>query len=560
MESQARTITITDPNKVNSTEQTTPWIILVIDDVQSVLDVTCNVLKHLQFNGRRVHIECARSGEEARQLYLRYPNPAVILVDCVMETDTAGLDFIEYVRNEHNDHTTQIVLRTGQPGIAPEQEILESHHINDYLAKTELSSAKLRSRIITYLRNAQTFNTLSSQLKNLQSKKYNEDNYTLAGTVASEIKKPLIQINQNLKKIRSELPDLLLPEHDVTSLDALYRNLDNSQYAVKYGEQIVDFMLEEVHKKTGNSDSLIYLSVQQLTQQAINNYIRENPETMGRINVEKTYDFLLCVNEARYSKMLSRLFAHAFENVSEHPALAIEISMQADTNFHKVSIKSNGPGLSQRQQEQLFDPDIIYDTENENELGLTYCKRSMTLFNGTINYYSSNAGFTEFSLSFPVVIPTADESNEFKFIPQARLFSGSILVGKTILVIADETDAISKLLKGLGINIVKASDRKQALTAIEQTHCDMIITSLDMPVVDRLEFVRTARLADNKQDNILAKNQAVPIIAILDEPNSALAKACYQSGINALSFVPIEKNSLVNTLVQQLSFDKLGPH
>ena len=99
MDSQARTIKITDPNSISSSERTNPWVILVIDDVQSVLDVTCNVLKHLEFDGRSVRIECARSGEEAKQLYLRYPNPAVILVDCVMETDTAWLDFIEYVRN-----------------------------------------------------------------------------------------------------------------------------------------------------------------------------------------------------------------------------------------------------------------------------------------------------------------------------------------------------------------------------------------------------------------------------------------------------------------------------
>jgi len=234
--------------------------------------------------------------------------------------------------------------------------------------------------------------------------------------------------------------------------------------------------------------------------------------------------------------------------------------MQADSHYHKVSIKSNTLGLSPIQQEQLFDPDTIYDAEKESELGLAYCKRSMTIFNGTINYYSSNTEMTEFSLSFPVVVPTADENNEFKFIPPARLFSGSILVGKTILVIADKTNDIANSLTGLGINIVKASDRKQALTIVEQTPCDLIITSLSMPVVDRLEFVRILRLTTNKPEQSSTKNQAVPILAILDKKNSALAKACYQAGINALAFEPIEKERLINTLVQQLSFANLTIH
>ena len=115
MENQAKTIKITDPRKPNSPEHSNPWLILVIDDVQSVLDVTCSVLKNLEFEGRGVHLQCAKSAQEAKELYLRYSNPAVILVDCVMETDTAGLDFVEFIRKEQKNHKTQVILRKASP-------------------------------------------------------------------------------------------------------------------------------------------------------------------------------------------------------------------------------------------------------------------------------------------------------------------------------------------------------------------------------------------------------------------------------------------------------------
>lgn len=553
MEDQAKTIKITDPAETSSKEHANPWVILIIDDVQSVLDVTCSVLKHLEFEGRGVQLQCAKSAEEAKELYRRYSNPAVILVDCVMESDTAGLEFIEFIRNEQNNHKTQVVLRTGQPGAAPEHEVLEQHHINDYLSKTELSSAKLRSRVTAYLRNYQTISLLSEQVEKPESMEADLYDYTLACSVASEMKSPLAQISHNLQKIRETVPDLLHPEMDVSLLDRLYRNLDSSQYAVKYSEKMINFLLKEGENQVNNSESLVYLSAQQLTQQTVNHYLTANPSYKGKVTVEHDDDFLLCVSGKRYSKTICVLLDRAFENLAESPDLAVTISLQADTGCHKIRITDTGPALSPEQQEQLFDIDSIYEPESEDEPTLAYCKRSMNTFNGSINCYSAEGSSTEFTLSFPVVLPIADEHNEFNYIPQPRVFSKGILVGKTILVIADEANVISNVLIGLGVNIIKVTDRKQAIDTLKQTACDLVITGLTMPVVDRLEFVRAVRALDN-QNKSEDRPNPVSILALIEQENSALAKACFQSGIDALVFMPLEKDELVNILVQQFNF------
>ena len=171
-----RTVTIKEAVSSADNDILPPWVILVVDDAQSVLDITCNVLKNFRFMDRGIQLECAKSAQEAKQLYRRYPDAAVILLDCAMERDTAGLDLIQFIRNEQDNHNIQIVLRTGQPGIAPEQKVLLNYAVNDYLSKAELSSSKLKNRIITYLRNYANIMLLEDQNRQLLADTQKTDN------------------------------------------------------------------------------------------------------------------------------------------------------------------------------------------------------------------------------------------------------------------------------------------------------------------------------------------------------------------------------------------------
>ena len=77
---------------------------------------------------------------------------AVVLLDVVMETDEAGLEVAEYIREQLHNHFTRIILRTGQPGQAPEREVIINYDINDYKSKTELTAQKLFTVMIAALR------------------------------------------------------------------------------------------------------------------------------------------------------------------------------------------------------------------------------------------------------------------------------------------------------------------------------------------------------------------------------------------------------------------------
>jgi len=119
------------------------WKVAIIDDEPAVHDGTRYALSDYTLNGQGLEILSAYSAEEGRALMRDHPDMAVVLLDVIMETDSAGLDLVNFIRNELKNETVRIILRTGQPGQAPERRVIVDYDINDYKAKTELTADKL---------------------------------------------------------------------------------------------------------------------------------------------------------------------------------------------------------------------------------------------------------------------------------------------------------------------------------------------------------------------------------------------------------------------------------
>ena len=119
------------------------WRVLIVDDDKDVHRATAFALSETRILGRRLEFLSAYSATEARAMLARETEFACILLDVVMETECAGLELVGYVRNELKDDRVQIVLRTGQPGYAPEMSVIRDYDINDYRSKNELTHTRL---------------------------------------------------------------------------------------------------------------------------------------------------------------------------------------------------------------------------------------------------------------------------------------------------------------------------------------------------------------------------------------------------------------------------------
>ena len=129
------------------------WHVLVVDDDPEVHAVTALALKGFSYGGKTLQIDSAYSAEEARDKFSEnIMGYAIALLDVVMETDHAGLDLARWIREELQDPYVRLILRTGQPGQAPEREVITNYDINDYKEKTELTATKLYTLICASLR------------------------------------------------------------------------------------------------------------------------------------------------------------------------------------------------------------------------------------------------------------------------------------------------------------------------------------------------------------------------------------------------------------------------
>lgn len=144
------------------------WKVLIVDDEPEVHAVTKLALSDFTFQSKNLTFFSAYSGSEARSLIKQHPDTAIILLDVVMETDDAGLLVARYIREElHNEHV-RIILRTGQPGQAPERQVIINYDINDYKSKTELTAQKLFTVIMSSLRSYRDIMSLEQSRQGLE--------------------------------------------------------------------------------------------------------------------------------------------------------------------------------------------------------------------------------------------------------------------------------------------------------------------------------------------------------------------------------------------------------
>ena len=136
------------------------WKLLVVDDEPDIRELTRFNLRGFRFADRDLEILEAASAYEARQILSEHADIAVALVDVVMETDDAGLRLVEYIRQDLKNNMVRLIIRTGQPGLAPERHVIDHYDIDDYKDKTELTAGRLYTAVRAALKSYRDLRTI----------------------------------------------------------------------------------------------------------------------------------------------------------------------------------------------------------------------------------------------------------------------------------------------------------------------------------------------------------------------------------------------------------------
>ncbi len=247
-----------------------PWTVLIVDDEPEVHAVTRLVLGNFRFADRPLRFLNAHNAAQAETLLRENHDVAVMLLDVVMETDRAGLDLVRTVRERLGNQFVRIVLRTGQPGQAPEQQVIANYDINDYKEKTELTAQKLATTMFAALRSYRDMRTIEANRRGLEkvvnASAYifsHEHSQRFASAVLEQLTE-LVGIERGALYCKVANPGAELPEHfQVAGASGEYRNLIGRNADEKLPSHIVASLRNAFvskHHVFGDDHYVIYVS------------------------------------------------------------------------------------------------------------------------------------------------------------------------------------------------------------------------------------------------------------------------------------------------------------
>ncbi|MBF0487177.1 MAG: HAMP domain-containing histidine kinase [Nitrospirae bacterium] len=389
------------------------WKLMVVDDDEEVHRMTGAALRDFTFDGRGLDFIYASSAKEAKAALNNHPDTALIVLDVVMETEYAGLDVVKYIREVLNNKFMRIILRTGQPGMAPENDVIVNYDINDYKTKSELTIQRLYTSIVTCLRSYNDLVRLDDAYKKLKKeaeerilieKQLAEKEYQAAigmaitqivhgaKNILNALKGGEYMINTALKKNDNEL---LLKGWDaaktgISRMSALTRDLLDvsrfNQIEFKYGS--LGALAEEIigmFQDTGDSPRV---------------------EVSGEI--DKSIPPLLFDYEAIHTALMN-LASNSIDACSgkqytdpEKGRVIIRVHSDVESGFVNLDVEDNGHGMAEDDLEKIFV--LFYSTKNAkgNGLGLPITKKIVEGHGGTLEVTSQKGTGSVFRIRLPL--------------------------------------------------------------------------------------------------------------------------------------------------------------
>lgn len=522
------------------------YLILVVDDDEYVHQLTKMVLRGFQFDGRPIQLASAMSAKEAIEYLGKHDNVAVALVDVVMETDDAGLQLVNHIRNEYSNNEIRLLIRTGQPGAAPEESVFQDYDINDYLSKTDITAHKLRMALLNALRSYRDIRHAADLQKQIMLAE--QESKTAAA--ASEAKSQFLAHMSH--EIRTPLNGIIgiadiLSETPLTEEQARYVNtieqsgeallaiindiLDFSKIeAGKLELEETDFSLKEI------CESLEDIFVAQLKDKNLKYTFKLDPHIPE----------FLSGDPLRIKQILLNLISNSLK-FTRTGGIHIDVHcLQSEPNAQlEFRVIDTGIGIPADKQPLLFEAFTQVDSSTTRKyggtgLGLQITKRLIELMGGTIRVESElNEGST-FIFNVHLKRGKAVQSASHEALQQL-----SPEKTQRILVAEDNRTnqmVISAMLKRLGYEFDVCSNGQEAIDALHKERYGIVLMDCQMPVLDGFQATQAIR-----KDTAIA---SVPVVALTAGATDKEKQQCFDAGMSDFLSKPIKLDLLKDTLLK----------
>ena len=415
-----------------------PWRVLVVDDDQQVINATKLSLADFSFDDKPLQFFCATSGAEAREILSREEDIALILLDVTMESEHEGLKVARWVRDELGNKEVRIILRTGQPGQAPEREVVIRYDINDYKEKTDLNYRKMHTMMVSVLRSYRDLICLrkhQEDLENLVAKK--TEDLKEENDLRRDKEKKLLIAEQELMVKNAKLETSLNQQRDtneslarfvaVTSrhlqtpvtvieglLDRLTRNAGNvsTEYVLQRYDQIRDalaLLQEDLDRLLAGAATegglvqcrLVTSDLGKHLKEVIDQFRKTDPDIKLEMDLQDLPKEMAVDTEA-IKQVLSHLITNAVRYSADHETILVTGAVEADDVV--ISVRDSGRGIPDSDLPKIFDQFFRggnSDDVNGTGLGLYIVKRLVDEHDGEITVQSEKGKGSCFFVRLP---------------------------------------------------------------------------------------------------------------------------------------------------------------
>lgn len=423
-----------DASPASNRSEAGAWKILIADDDAAVHQVTKMVMAGFQFDDKPVQFISAFSGKEACQVMDQHPDIALVLLDVVMEDDQAGLDVARYIRETLGNHSVRIVMRTGQPGQAPEEDVVRRYDINDYKDKTELTKTKLVTLFFSALRSYRDISSAPTETPSGHTVSFIQNPDALPSDIlisgmAHEIGTPLGVCVSSLSYLQELLDGLfeasenghLSPEQLKTELASsreaaqlTWKNLQRSVALVKSFKAIA----------TDKSTALVsHFNLDALLQDLVRSLQPEIRKKVPRVEVSCPEKMSVSSDAGALTQILSNLILnslkHGFSQAESVEENCIEITVMlstqpeseecslANTRMIELLYQDSGIGIPPEHRSKIFEAFFTTQAaEGGTGIGLSVARElAQKRLSGKLELLDSDSGVC-FRLVFPQDIAT----------------------------------------------------------------------------------------------------------------------------------------------------------
>ena len=400
------------------------WYLLIVDDDEEIHSVTRYALADFRYQDTPLTILSAYSGSEAREILRQTPQIAVVIIDVVMESNDAGLRLVEFIRNDLKNEFVRLILRTGQPGQAPEHDVIAKYDINDYKNKAELTNTRLMTLMTTALRSFSDIKDLDDLRKNLEQQvrertrelssanerlqAVNIEKDELMGIVAHDLKNPL-NVLLNMVAMYEDMLD----GSDMTQIrEFLHLVGASAEKMLRLISKLLDVNALEQGKFRMN---LISCPPAVLVAPAIE-FMRLRAEAK---NITLHYDVSpeaasshVFIDEQSFGQVVENLLSNAIKYSPHGKNVFVRIKSEGinllTSSFLRLEVADEGPGISPDDMKRLFGKFARLSAqptggEDSTGLGLAIVKKMVEAMNGKVWCESELGAGATFIVELPIV-------------------------------------------------------------------------------------------------------------------------------------------------------------